>query len=62
MIKEDCVNYHKIGTKRHRCRALKELECKNKDACSFYKSNKEYKLKFDKGMNQMIPEKRWGIS
>ncbi len=41
MLMEDCILYRKKKT-GHACEGLKEMLCKDRDDCPFYKSKFEY--------------------
>lgn len=60
-MKIDCVNSVKRGNKIKECNCCKSLYCRNKEDCAFYKSNKDYKLEYDKAVGLRIPVKRWKI-
>ena len=60
-IKEDCVNYVKLGKKIHQCNCLKSLYCEHEEECAFYKTNKDFKMEYDKAVGLRVPTKRWKI-
>lgn len=60
-MKEDCVNIVKRGNKIKECACCKSLYCMSQEECKFYKSNKEYKLEYDKAVGLRIPKKRWKL-
>ena len=60
-MKEDCVNIVKRGTKIKECNCCKSLYCRNQEDCKFYKSNKDYKLEYDKTIGIRVPKARWKL-
>lgn len=60
-MKEDCVNLAKRGNKIKECTCCKSLYCESQEDCAFYKSNKDYKLEYDKNVGLRVPTKRWKI-
>ena len=60
-MRTDCVNFVALDKKHHECSCLKSLECASGKECAFFKSNKDYKMEYDKNVGLRVPTKRWKI-
>ena len=60
-MRTDCVNFVKISKGKHQCNCLKSLQCASGNECAFFKSNKDYKMEYDKTVGLRVPTKRWKI-